>query len=101
MQSAIIYEGSYANRIALTISEQVSGVSNSNGFSVTVEGQTATISNVAPHPTDSSKIWITISNRVYSGEVVNLAYADAGSIVDNAGNALVSDSIIVTNSTTQ
>lgn len=88
MRSAVVWEGGDANRIAVFASENITDVSDLAGFSVTVNGHAAAISMVAPHESISSRIWITLSNRIYEGEAVEVSYSGNGAAPDIAGNDL-------------
>ncbi|MBW9267966.1 MAG: hypothetical protein K1565_20810, partial [Candidatus Thiodiazotropha sp. (ex. Lucinisca nassula)] len=100
MLNAVVYEGSNANRIALSVSEAVTGVNGSSELSVTVNGQATSILSVEKHPVDSTKIWITLTRRVYAGEAITIIHTASGMIKDEAGNQLTDGQIAVTNSTT-
>jgi hypothetical protein len=98
MLTAIVYSGSHANRIALTISEAVNQVSKP-GFIVKVNGSRVSILEVRRHPTDSAKLWITLSDQIAPGERVILRYNGRGTVEDSAGNGLEAGVVEVTNAT--
>ncbi|MES9972421.1 MAG: hypothetical protein ABW092_20500, partial [Candidatus Thiodiazotropha sp.] len=99
MQSAIVYEGIHADRIALSLSEAVENVSE-DGFSIFINGQATTISRCVEHPSDPSRIWIYLADRIYLGEETELHYDGSGRVVDAGGNDLVAGRFTVVNRTT-
>jgi len=100
MLRADMYEGAHADRITLLVSEPVSQVSAA-GFTVSVNGRAATITDAVIHPTDATKIWVTLATRVYQGDLVKMAYSGMGSTVDGDDNKLEEGAVVVTNHTTQ
>jgi hypothetical protein len=99
MLSAVVYEGDHANRLALSLSESVSDVSEA-GFELYVDGERLSILTAKPHSDKrQAKIWLTASERIYQGEAVTIAYDGKGSVVDAGGNGLSSGSLEVTNRT--
>ncbi|MES9979489.1 MAG: hypothetical protein ABW107_12150, partial [Candidatus Thiodiazotropha sp. 6PLUC5] len=100
MVKSYVYEGAHPDRIALFISEPVKKHVTSTGFSVAIDGQAASIINLVRHPTESARLWITLSNRINPGEIVLITYAGNGTIEDISGHELDAGTIRVTNKTT-
>jgi hypothetical protein len=98
MQNVVVYEGEHANRLALRVSEVVANVSEV-GFSVSVDGHDRTILSVRAHPTDLTKIWLTLVDRVYEGDDVIVSYDGSGTVVDVGGNHLLSGRLEASNRT--
>jgi hypothetical protein len=98
MQSAVVYSGTHADRVVLTVNEAVYGVT-AEGFSIIVAGEDVPILSVRSHPTDEARIWVKLSNPIQPGQAVSLHYAGSGTVEDSDGSAMEAGSVNVSNET--
>jgi hypothetical protein len=98
MVSAVVYEGANADRVVVSLSAGASNISACD-FYISIDGREVSVIQAERHPTDSSRIWLTLSDRVYEGEEVVLHYYGNGTVVDDDNNSLLLGHLDVLNHT--